>query len=120
MSILSDAEKARSVADVQAIILASGEEASVWRAQPAEGLFGQEDEVFSEIGMIAVELNRTPPVDLPGEIDAIACVLPGADVRERDRLQCGNETYRVQTVVQERLFGIVTHCVLRLVKIHGG
>ena len=120
MSLLTDREKARSVADVRAMILASGQQANLSRCDPGEKLFGHEDETFVEVGTIPVELGRTPPVDLPGDIDAVASVLPEADARARDRLELDGETYRVQTVIEERLFGAFTHKALRLVKVHDG
>jgi len=119
VSLLTDKEKAQSAADVRAMILASGQLATLSRCDPGEKLFGHEDETFVEVGAISVELNRTPPVDLPGDIDAVASALPEADARSQDRLELDGESYRVQTVVEEHLFGIVTHKTLRLVKVHG-
>jgi hypothetical protein len=120
MSLLTDGAKAQSAADVREMILASGQQATLSRCDPGEKLFGHEDETFVQIGTIPVELNRTPPVELPGDIDAVASVLPEADVRAQDRLELDGEAYRVQTVVEERLFGGITHKALRLVKVHDG
>jgi len=47
-------------------------------------------------------------------------VLPGSELCAEDRLQVGAEVYRVQTVKEERLFGAVTHKVVKLVKHHAG
>ena len=120
MSLLTDGEKTQSAAAVREMILASGQQATLSRCDPGEQLFGHEDKTFAPVGTIPVELNRTPPVDLPGDIDAVASALPEADVRAQDRLELDGETYRVQTVVEERLFGSVTHKALRLVKVHDG
>jgi hypothetical protein len=46
-------------------------------------------------------------------------VLPALDVRPEDRVRSGADVFRVQTVVEERLFGVATHKVLKLVRIHG-
>ena len=120
MTLLTEREKAESVEDVRRMILATGQVAALSRCNPGENLFGHEDETFVEVGTIPVELNRTPPVDLPGDIDAVVSALPEADARDQDRLELDGETYRVQTVVEERLFGAVTHKALRLVKVHAG
>lgn len=120
MSLLTEGEKTRSAGAVREMILASGQQAALSRCDPGEKLFGHEDETFAPVGTIPVELNRTPPVDLPGDIDAVASALPEADARAQDRLELEGETYRVQTVVEERLFGGVTHKALRLVKVHDG
>jgi hypothetical protein len=40
-------------------------------------------------------------------------------VRPEDRVKSGADVFRVQTVVEERLFGVVTHKVLKLVRQHG-
>ena len=120
MTLLTGREKAQSKEDVRRMIIASGQEAALSRCDPGENLFGHEDETFVEVGTIHVEMNRTPPDDLPGDIDAVASALPEADVRAEDRLEIESETYRVQTVIEERLFGAVTHKALRLVKIHDG
>jgi hypothetical protein len=108
------------VSDVRALICASGQEATILRREAAENLYGHDEGQFNEVGRIPLELNRTPPDDLPGDIDAVASVLPGADVLTEDRLAAEGEAYRVQAVVEERLFGVVTHKSLRLVKINAG
>lgn len=120
MSLLSGPERASAVSDVRALICASGQEATVLRREAGENLYGHDEGQFDEVGAIPLELNRTPPDDLPGDIDAVASVLPEADVRAEDRLLTDGEAYRVQAVVEERLFGVVTHKSLRLVKIHAG
>ena len=119
MSLLTPHEAAQAVADVRCMILAAGRQGTLWRTVAGEGLFGHEDEAFAPMGEIALELRRTPPERLPGGIDAVAAVLPEADARAQDRLQIEDETYRVQTVVEERLFGAVTHKSLQLVNVHG-
>ena len=120
MSLLSGPERASAVSDVRALICASGQEATLLRGEAGEGLFGHEEGQFTEVGVIPLELNQTPPEALPGGIDALASVLPEADVRAEDRLAIDDDVFRVQTVEKENLFGVVTHKVLKLVKIHGG
>lgn len=77
MSLLTDREKQNAAADVQAMILASGQEAKLLRRSAGENLYGHDDEQFAEVGTIPVEVNETPPEALPGGIDAMASVLPG-------------------------------------------
>jgi hypothetical protein len=48
---------------------------------PGERLYGTDDAEYAEISVIPLELNETPPEELSGKIDALACVLPDADVR---------------------------------------
>ncbi len=120
MTLLSGSEKAGIIGDVRQLILASGQQAALSRVAPGEKLFGHEDEPFEPVGSIPIELNRTPPDSLPGNIDAVASALFEADVKPQDRLEIDGEIYRVQVVVEERLFGALTHKTLRLVKVHGG
>jgi len=108
------------VSDVRALICGSGQEGTILRRETGENLYGHDEGQFNEVGTIPLELNRTPPDDLPGDIDAVASVLTEADVRAEDRLLAEGEAYRVQAVVEERLFGVVTHKSLRLVKLHAG
>ncbi|HOZ46594.1 MAG TPA: hypothetical protein PLO37_06565 [Candidatus Hydrogenedentes bacterium] len=105
---------------MRALICGSGQEGTILRRETGENLYGHDEGQFNEVGTIPLELNRTPPDDLPGDIDAVASVLTEADVRAEDRLLAEGEAYRVQAVVEERLFGVVTHKSLRLVKLHAG
>lgn len=120
MDILSAGEKAEAVAEVRRMILASGQTAQLLRPESGERLFGNDEGDFVEVGEISIELNSTPPDDLPGGVDATASVLPEAVVMTEQRVRVGNETFRVQTVVEEHLFGVATHKTLRLVKVHVG
>lgn len=120
MNLLSDLEKAAAAGDVGELILASGQEATLLRAVAGERLYGSDDAAFAEVETFPLEFIETPPEDLNNKIDATACVLPGLDVRSEDRVQNGADLFRVQTEAEERLFGVVTHKVLKLVRIHGG
>ena len=119
MTLLSDPEKASAVGDVKELILASSQEAALLRAVPGERLYGSDDASFTEVDAFPLEFIETPPEDLANKIDATACVLPGLDVRAEDRVHSGTDVFRVQTVVEERLFGVVTHKALKLVRQHG-
>ena len=120
MPLLSGPERASAVSDVRAMICASGQEAAVLRREAGENLYGHDEEPYAEVGTIPLELNRTPPEDLPGGIDAVASVLPEANVRAEDWLAIDAEVFRVQTVEEENLFGVMTHKALKLVRIHAG
>lgn len=119
MPLLSNREQVEVVAEIRRLILGSGQTARLLRLDPGENLFGHDEEKFVEVGTIAIELNSTPPDDLPGGIDALASVLPEATVEAAQRLKVGEETFRIQNVVEEHLFGVITHKTLRLVRIHG-
>lgn len=119
MTLLSDPEKIRAADDVKELILASGQEAMLLRAVPGERLYGSDDAAFEEVGTFSLEFVETPPEDLNNKIDAVACVLPVQDVRPEDRVQTGEDAFRIQTVEEERLFGVITHKVIKLVRLHG-
>ena len=117
--LLNERERAEAVADVARLILSSGQTARVLRVVPGERLYGTDDAEYAEISVIPLELNETPPEELSGKIDALACVLPDDDVRGEDRLATDRETYRIQSVKEEHFFGTVTHKNLQLVKLNG-
>jgi hypothetical protein len=116
--MLSEAERTQAVADVRALIVGSGQRATVWRAVPGERLFGSDAAGREMVGEVAIELLPDPPEDLGQKVDATASLLPDADVRTEDHLVIDGETYRVQSLQPERLFGAVTHVVAALVRVH--
>ena len=121
MALLSPNEQAKAGADVRELILASAQTAVLLRATTGEQLYGTDDAPCAPVGEpFPLEFIPTPAEYLAQKIDATACVLPEADVRQEDRVQVGAEIYRVQTVKEERLFGTVTHKVIRLVRHHVG
>ncbi|HEY3415638.1 MAG TPA: hypothetical protein VGM23_02025 [Armatimonadota bacterium] len=119
MNCVSETERRQAVADVRAIILASGQHAVVMRAVPGEPLYGADDAEYATVGTIPVECVPTPPEELAQKIDGTANVLPEADVLGKDQLTIGSVPYRVQSVREERWFGVVTHKVVSLVQLHG-
>lgn len=120
MTLLSDREKQLVAEDVRDLILSSEQTATLLRSVPGERLYGSDDSSFSEVATFPAELIETPPEDLANKIDATACVLPELDIRTEDRFQLGDDTFRVQTIEEERCFGVVTHKVIKLVRLHGG
>ena len=120
MRLLNDREKALAASEIQALILASGQEADLLRSEPGERLYGSDDASYTKVGSFPLEFVETPPEELRDRIDATACVLPDLDVRTEDHVLHDGFTFRVQTVEEERLFGVVTHKVLKLVRLHGG
>lgn len=116
---MSERERAEAAADVAQLILSSGQTAMVQRIVPGERLYGSDDETHSDIAEIPLELNETPPQELSDKIDAMASVLPHADVLGEDRLVTGSATYKIQSVEPVHFFGAVTHKILQLVKLHG-
>lgn len=119
MSGVSEAEQRQAVMDVRAIILAAGEQSSVSRPLPGEHLYGTDAAEYSPVGVIPLECVPTPAEELAQKIDGTAHILPDADVQEQDRLLIAGVTYRVQAIRPERWFGVVTHQVLSLVRLHG-
>ena len=118
--LLTEAELKDAVREIERIILSSGQVAVVQRVLIAEKLYATDDCQFNEVGQIAVELLPTPPEDLSEKIDAAVSTLPSADILPEDRLLISDNVYRVQTVVEEQLFGIVTHKTAKLVKLSIG
>jgi hypothetical protein len=111
--LLSQYEQAQAVIQVQELITSSEQVAILLRKQDGENLYGTDE------GSFQLELNQTTPVDITKSIDAKASVLPELDVRVTDRVRFGDIEYRIQTVAEESLFGIVTHKVIELVILHG-
>jgi len=119
MTLATEAERAQAVADIRAIILAAGQQAVLSRAVPGERLYGADEAEYAPVGTIPVECVPTPPEELSQKIDGTANVLPEAEVRAQDRLVIDGMTYRVQAIREERWFGVVTHQVVSLVRLHG-
>ncbi len=118
--LLSSAEQAQAAAQVQELIISSGQTAVLLRKQEGENLYGTDEGQFAELCSFPLEMNRTPPAELAKRIDATASVLPELDVRATDRVRAAGVEYRVQTVVEESLFGVVTHKTLELVRLNVG
>jgi len=119
VTLVSDSERAQAVADVRAIILAAGQDTMVSRLVPGERLYGADEAEYAAVGVLPVECVPTPPEELAQKIDGTAHALPDADVQPQDRLTLDGVTYRVQAIRPERWFGVVTHKVLSLVRLHG-
>ena len=119
MNLLTDGEKALAAGDVRNLILASDQEADLLRSEPGERLYGSDDASYVKVESFRLEFVQIPPEDLGHKIDAVACVLPEVDIQPEDRVQENELTFRVQTVEEERLFGVLTHKVLKLVRLHG-
>jgi len=117
--LLTDRERTQAVTDVAWLILASGQTALVKRIVPGERLYSSDDATYSDIAEIPLELDETPPEELSGKIDAVADVLPDADVLGEDRLVTDSGTFKIQSVEPAHFFGAVTHKILQLVKLHG-
>ena len=117
--LLTVRERSQAVTDVARLILASGQIAMVQRMVPGERLYGSDDTTYSDVAEIPLELNENPQEELPDKIDAVADVLPDADVLGEDRLVTDSGTYKIQSIEPAHFFGAVTHKILQLVKLHG-
>ncbi|MCE5314012.1 MAG: hypothetical protein ABFD49_07055 [Armatimonadota bacterium] len=118
MALMSDSEKAAAAADVRELIESSGQDATLLRAALGERLYGSDDEAFVEVRTFKLEFVPTPQEDIADNVDATASVLPDLDVRCEDRIKVGGDSFRVQTIVDESLFGVVTHKTLKLVRLY--
>ena len=130
MAILSDAQKAAAVADVRQIILAAGQKGRRL-LPPASGerLYGSDEQDYVDAGEFSYEFVPKPHETLKAlGADAVISVLPEQEIEPNDRVTFGGDgathlgvdTFEVITVVEERLFGAVTHKSVHLVKHHGG
>ena len=118
-NLLTSTEQALAVEDVRALILAAGQTAVLLRAASGERLFGSDDAPFEPVlASFPLEVVVSPSKSLAPGQEAAGYVLPDLDVRKEDRIAIWGETYRVQTVRQENLFGQITHQVLDLVRLH--
>jgi hypothetical protein len=117
--LLTDQERAEAVADVARLIISSDQTARILRMVSGEQLYGADDAEYAQVSVIPLELNEIPTLELSGVINALASVLPDADIRNEDRLATDRETYRIQSVEEKHFFGIVTHKNLQLVKLNG-
>ena len=119
VALLNDRDKAAAAGGVREMIEASGQTAILLRRVNGENLYGGDDADYLPVEpqvAFPIEFIATPPEDLSNNVDATACVLPELDVRAEDRLQVEATQYRVQTAVEQNLFGVVTHTVLKLVR----
>ena len=105
--------------NVATVILAAGQEAQVSRPVAGERLYGTDAAEYAPVGIIPLECVPTPPEELSHKIDGTAHLLPEADVQPQDRLLLNVVSYRVQAIRPERWFGVVTHQVVSLVRLHG-
>jgi hypothetical protein len=130
VAILTDAEKAAAAADVRKMILAAGQRGRRL-VPPASGerLYGSDEQEYEDAGDVTFEFVPTPAETLNKlGADAVVSMLPDEAVEVNDRLRfegdgalhLGTDVFRVITVVEERLFGVVTHKSVHLVKHHGG
>ena len=126
MAILSDAEKTAAVADVREMILAAGQKGH--RLVPpstGERLYGSDEQEYEDAGEFVYEFVPKPQETLKAMgADAVISVLPEQELEVNDRVtfegagakHLGTDTFKVITVVEERLFGAVTHKTVQLVK----
>ena len=119
MSLMSENELEACCQDVRDLIVASGISAEVLRPSGQERLYGTDDEGFTLVFEMIIELKEEPKEELSGKIDATASVLPDSGIQVEDLLRIGTRRFRVQTVEPAYFFGTRTHLTLNLVEIHG-
>ncbi len=130
MGLLTDTVKAAAVADVRAMILAAGQTGH--RLVPPTGverLYGSDEQEYVDAGAFPYEFVPQPQERLKAMgADAVISVLPEQVIEQNDRVtfegvgetHLGTNTFEVLTVVEERLFGALTHKTVQLVNYHGG
>jgi len=128
MPILTEAEKAAIVADVREMILAAGQKGNrLVPPAPGERLYGSDEQEYTDAGEFDYEFVATPQETLKAMgADAVISALPEQEIEVGDRVtfgggggaHLGTDTFKVITVVEERLFGLVTHKTVQLVKHH--
>lgn len=116
--LITPSEQSDAMGEIRNLILASGQQGMLLRKQLAEYLYGSDDESYAEVTAFPLELTETPPIDLGRKVDATASVLPELEIRAEDRIRYQDTDYRVQTVSEQSLFGVITHKVLELVKLY--
>lgn len=119
MGLISDSEMTMAASDVRELITSSDQTATLLRRQDDENLYGSDDGEFVEVCVFPLELTWSPSKYITNNADGLACVLPELDVRAEDRVRIDGCDFRVQTVVSQPLFGVITHTVIELVKLHG-
>ena len=129
MVVLSEAEAAAAIADVREMILAAGQSGRRLTPPPSgERLFGSNEQDYVDAGEIVFEFVPKPAETLKKlGADAVVSMLPEQAIKVNDRvpfdgdgaLHLGTNVFRVITIVEERLFGAVTHKSVHLVKHHG-
>ena len=118
MGLISDFEKMTAASDVRELILSSQQRATLLRTTSGERLYGSDECEFAEVCEFPLELTLSPSKYITNNADALACVLPELDVRVGDRVRIGGCDHRVQTVVPQPLFCVITHSVLELVRLY--
>jgi hypothetical protein len=124
VSLVTSAERARARADVSLLIEASGLVAELHRRTAAlKSRFGEEDSTYADTGVrFAFEWRPEPKERIEGQgamkPDAEIHVLPGLDIREEDRIKHGGVFWKALNVVEENLFGVITHKLVRLARVY--
>lgn len=114
--MMTQAEKDQAIAEVVAMIRASGVTAVLQRPASQEDRFYEADEnEFVDLETFPIDLTLIPPNELNHKIDARASVLPDLDIRPEDHIQMGTSYYRVLSVKPDVLFGALTHQTITLV-----
>jgi len=130
MAILTNAEMAAAAAEVREMILASGQRGRRL-VPPASGerVYGSDEQEYEDAGEAPFEFVPMPAETLSRlGADAVVSMLPEQRIEVNDRIRfegdglthLGTDVFRVITVVEERLFGVVTHKSVHLVKRYGG
>ena len=117
--LLNRQEQMDAVRDVRELIMAGGSTAKWLRPASGPRLYARDECPFTELGELIVELNEKPRTELNQKLDAIGSILPDVAIREEDVLEIGQRRFRIQAIKEERLFEIVTHLRVDLVRVHG-
>lgn len=85
----------------------------------AEKLYGTDDGPFVLDTEFPFEFVETPVEILTTKkADAVICVLPGQEIREGDRIEFDGIKYKALTCETMNIFGVVSHKVVTVARIH--
>ena len=113
--MLDERERELVEGDVRSLVESHGVDAVVKRPRTEVGFSGAEITEFDEVGTMRIEVVPSKP-DKPyfDGCDARAHAPSDADIQPDDRLEIGDDTYRVLSVRDQSLFGTLTHKTLEL------
>ena len=98
MSALTNYEKKEAVESIGWLIRSSGKKTQVLKSDKPIDEFGETETHFKLCFSIPIEINYTPQETLSGRIDALASVLPNADIQAGNHLKIDNAVYKIQTI----------------------
>ncbi|HOC93346.1 MAG TPA: hypothetical protein PKH33_13405 [bacterium] len=118
--LLSDKDKAFIAECTAELITSSGQTGKRYVPDPnAEKIYGTDDAPFILDCEFPFEFVETPPQILTTQkTDAAISVLPDQEINEGDHVEFNGVQYKVLTVEALNVFGVVSHKVVTVAKLH--